>query len=413
MGKNAFIILDDALLSEPNVLEYVLKPKFLSQPDFDLAKYVSDSSSEILSLNEEEKENKLVSPGFVVLPPITKAKTYSVVNENKNSENKDNVTMERKLKNSFTGMLEQLNEDMKINNSAKVMTPDTNTQQFEQKNKANSLLQQQQNRCEQHINEELTLYCVACQQPVCFRCGYESHKNHQIIQISVAAENARMQLQEMKRHIERVIARMRKNRKDLETNYEEVLKRINSQFQITANRLKRKEEEIVQDMNTSKMNQSNNFFTVQNHHELQWGCIDAIIKKNDDVKMLKEFIEVSPIRDDYENVLEEELRNEKQIPDLSLVHDEIEKVQVSCSRNFNEHSNNEKPISGKIISGSFIKKFDFKLDETTCHYSLKILPSGRTVEVVSVEKYQKRNSRCTQSMTYPGTLVEYFIGLSI
>ena len=50
-------------------------------------------------------------------------------------------------------------------------------------------------------------------------------------------------------------------------------------------------------------------------------------------------------------MLEEELRNEKQIPDLSLVHDEIEKVQVSCSRNFNEHSNNEKPISGKIISG--------------------------------------------------------------
>ena len=65
------------------------------------------------------------------------------------------------------------------------------------------------------------------------------------------------------------------------------------------------------------------------------------------------------------------------------------------------------------IFHSFIKKFDFKLDETTCHYSLKILPSGRTVEVVSVEKYQKRNSRCTQSMTYPGTLVEYFIGLSI
>lgn len=43
----------------------------------------------------------------------------------------------------------------------------------------------------------------------------------------------------------------------------------------------------MQDMVTSKMNKSNKFFSVQNHHELQWGSIDAIIKKKDDVEMLK------------------------------------------------------------------------------------------------------------------------------
>ena len=173
MMENSFLVLDDNHLSEPNVFEYVIKPKFLSQPgktfilrrvlnrklinkknkyyvnnfelrakiknilEFDLSKYVSDTSSEILSLNEtEEKENKLVSPGFVVLPPIKKAKTCNALNELKSSEDKDNATMERKFKNSFTGMLEQLNEDVKINNSAKVMSPDQSSRPFERQDKA-------------------------------------------------------------------------------------------------------------------------------------------------------------------------------------------------------------------------------------------------------------------------------------
>jgi len=119
--------------------------------------------------------------------------------------------------------------------------------------------------------------------------------------------------------------------------------------------------------------------------------------------MLKEFIEIPPIKEDSENVLEEEPNNEKQIPDLSLVHDEIEKIQSSCFRKFNEYSSNESPIPENIINGSSNKKFDFKLDEITCHALLKILPSGRAVEVVGSEKYHKRISRCTQSMTYPGT----------
>ena len=63
--------------------------------------------------------------------------------------------------------------------------------------------------------------------------------------------------------------------------------RIQNQFQQTVQRLKKKEEEIIKELQDHQKEKTNELYSIQNQHEIEWGDIDIALKKENPFSILQ------------------------------------------------------------------------------------------------------------------------------
>jgi len=244
---------------------------------------------------------------------------------------------------------------------------------------------------------EAVLYCETCGVSICYKCAFEKHKEHQVSPIHVAAENIRQSLHERKREIENLIAQVRVVRKSIDANNDDLVQRLRSQFELTIQRLRIKEKKLIGEVEQTQKKQSEFIHDIQNSQETTWGQIDAILKEQDDNKLLQEFNGLpklnckdilSAINSSFSSArLNSSLRkSDKMKPsvDLDSVHDEIEKISLTSSQDFNHCR--ELTCEDELLTRQK-KKFMCKLDSNTAHPSLKITNNDSCVEYLIPERF--------------------------
>nr|XP_026692648.1 E3 ubiquitin-protein ligase TRIM39-like [Ciona intestinalis] len=315
--------------------------------------------------------------------------------------------LRRNQRNFFGGRMEVLSEDkgdevqvpplaldgVKKNGNLRNWKTKDNREP-KQKNPPNFMKSVCPNHDEQKETLEAVLYCDACSQSVCYKCAFERHKDHTVTPIPAAAERVRVNLAERKRRIENVISQMRTKRKTAETSSEELKQRIHVQFEQLIQRVKKKEDDVMGELAKIKQRRINIIYGVQNQQETAWGQIDAVLKTQEDVKMLQEYNGLSlvdykdPTTSPRENGGKFLLHGETPRPtlDLNSVQDEIEKVRLSGVNIDTTGDTTAVVIKEGITPRGNRNRFSFKLDAFTAHSALRVSSNYTSVEYVGSER---------------------------